>query len=78
MAKQRLVRRHGVEVVMPAQESRLVCPLCGCGTLNRDTAPAADGWYIEWCSGGVIHYRDVDEGIDYEFECPYAEAGFKE
>lgn len=74
MRKQEMVEYKPL-VDLRGQETGLECPLCGCRTLNRDTAPVADGWYVEWCVGGVL--RLVVDGEEYEFECPYAWAGFK-
>lgn len=87
-AKQRVKQKL---VSAEPHEKGLRCPLCGCMTLNRDNAPASDGWYVEWCSGGQLFIPNFgDEPLVYhsirtgnytpefiEFECPYAWAGFK-
>lgn len=77
------MKRQKVKMaVIKPHETGLECPLCGCKALSRDTSPAGDGWYVEWCSGIlVIELMEPDNGrlitVRYEFECPYVAAGFK-
>jgi len=55
----------------------LECPVCGCRTVNRDVSPA-DGYYVEWCSSGVLRFRDEETDEVEEFDCPYFDGGFDE
>ena len=54
----------------------LECPVCGGKTVNRDVSPM-DGWFVEWCCGGVVRERDKETGEVVEFECPYWDAGWE-
>lgn len=74
------------ERIPEPKKKRLECPVCGGRTVNRDVSPA-DGYYVEWCYGGVLTLTlpfptDVSregalEFITNEFECPYWDAGWE-
>jgi hypothetical protein len=69
------MKLKGVPKRVPEPKKRgLLCPVCGCHTVNRDVGE--DGYYVEWCSGGVIKVQD-ETGETVEFVCPYWDAGWE-
>jgi len=44
--------------------------------VSGDVSPE-DGYYVEWCYGGVVKVTDEETGELVEFECPYWDAGFE-
>ena len=74
------------ERIPEPKKKRLKCPVCGGRTVNRDVS-AEGGYYVEWCSGGVLtltlpfavdERRESDiEFITNEFKCPYWDAGWE-
>lgn len=35
----------------------LPCPICGCKTVERNVN-FEDGWFVAWCSGGVLRVNN--------------------
>jgi hypothetical protein len=68
--------REGVPKGVPEPKKKgLECPVCGGKTVCRDVGE--DGYYVEWCSGGVLKWLDEETGEIEEFECPYWDAGWE-
>ncbi len=57
------------------------CPACHGRTVSRDVS-SDDGWYVEYCIGGVIlisqrdEHRQIIEGKFIRVPCEYWGAGF--
>ena len=79
------VRGGQRERIPEPTKKRLECPVCGGRAVSRDVS-AEDGYYVEWCYGGVLTLtlpfvekdrESVIEFITNEFDCPYWDAGWE-
>jgi hypothetical protein len=70
------VRGGTRERIPEPKKKRLVCPVCGGYTVSRDVS-SEDGYYVEWCLGGVIKVTGDEANEVVEFDCPYWNAGWE-
>lgn len=72
----RIKKLKGTPPPPEPKKRRVECPVCGGRTVSGDVSPE-DGYYVEWCYGGVVKVTDEETGELVEFECPYWDAGFE-